>query len=123
MGLRGQGRAGAGAHGNAKMLLFMSVSPPMVDPVATTVSALALATSLATAWLTLFRLGTVQMTQPTLIFFGPDKPRAGAASGEPKVFLRTLLFSTAKRGRVIEHACLPYAKRGKANLQYLGSRG
>lgn len=42
------------------------------------------------------------MTQPTVIFFGPDgSPR----EGEPrrlKVFLRTLLFSTARRGQMIE---------------------
>lgn len=52
--------------------------------------------------LTLFRRGTVKMTQPTVIFFGPDTPRASDASPLPKVFLRTLLFSTSKRGRVIE---------------------
>lgn len=67
------------------------------------ISVVSLLVSITTAWLTLFRRGTVMMTQPTVIFFGPDggfpsrpgKPR-------PKVFLRTLLFATAKRGRVIE---------------------
>jgi hypothetical protein len=41
------------------------------------------------------------MTQPTVIFFGPD---GGTSNREPraKVFLRTLLFSTSKRGRVVE---------------------
>ena len=38
------------------------------------------------------------MTQPTVIYFGPD----GNPSRLPKVFLRTLLFSTAKRGRIVE---------------------
>jgi hypothetical protein len=42
------------------------------------------------------------MTQPTVIFFGPDTPRAREDTPLPKVFLRTLLFSTSKRGRVIE---------------------
>jgi hypothetical protein len=42
------------------------------------------------------------MTQPTVIFFGPDTPRTGEESPLPKVFLRTLLFSTSRRGRVIE---------------------
>ena len=42
------------------------------------------------------------MTQPTKIFFGRDKPRTCDDEGLPKVFLRTLLFSTAKHGRVIE---------------------
>ena len=42
------------------------------------------------------------MTQPTVIFFGPDVPRSQRDTPLPKVYLRTLLFSTSKRGRVIE---------------------
>lgn len=42
------------------------------------------------------------MTQLTVIFFGQDTPRAGDQPALPKVYLRTLLFSTSKRGRVIE---------------------
>jgi hypothetical protein len=38
------------------------------------------------------------MTRPTTIFFGPD----GKDGGDPKVYLRTLLFSTSQRGQVIE---------------------
>ena len=68
----------------------------MTDPLSITISVLALAIAATTAWLTLFRRGTVRMTQPTVIFFGPDSPQS------PKVYLRTLLFSTSKRGRVIE---------------------
>jgi hypothetical protein len=67
------------------------------------ISVVSLLVSITTAWLTLFRRGTVRMTQPTVIFLGPD---GGSPSGLgnmlPKVFLRTLLFSTAKRGRVVE---------------------
>jgi hypothetical protein len=67
------------------------------------ISVVSLLVSITTAWLTLFRRGTVRMTQPTVIFLGPDggsPSRPGNAP--PKVFLRTLLFSTAKRGRVVE---------------------
>jgi hypothetical protein len=74
----------------------------MADPASLTISVLALAVSSVTAWLTLFRRGTVKMTQPTVIFFGPDTPRSRDENPLPKVFLRTLLFSTSKRGRVIE---------------------
>jgi hypothetical protein len=74
----------------------------MADPASVTISVLALAVSSVTAWLTLFRRGTVKMTQPTVIFLGPDTPRAREDTPLPKVFLRTLLFSTSKRGRVIE---------------------
>ena len=42
------------------------------------------------------------MTQPTVIFFGPDKARPGEHTAPPKVYLRTLLFATSKRGRIIE---------------------
>ncbi len=80
----------------------------MADPIAVSVAILALAISATTAWLTLFRRGTVRMTQPTVIFFGPDTPRLGNPNPSPKIFLRSLIFSTSKRGRVIEsmHATL-----------------
>jgi hypothetical protein len=62
------------------------------------IALLALGISGVTAWLTLFRRGTIRMTQPTLLFFGPDGP-----GGPPKVFLRALLYSTAKRGQIVEN--------------------
>jgi hypothetical protein len=62
------------------------------------IALIALVISGVTAWLTLFRRGTIRMTQPTLLFFGPD-----GAGGPPKVFLRTLLYSTAKRGQIVEN--------------------
>jgi hypothetical protein len=74
----------------------------MADLIAITVSVLALVVSATTAWLTLFHRGTVKMTQPTVIYFGPDAPRSREDAPLPKVYLRTLLFSTSKRGRVIE---------------------
>lgn len=74
----------------------------MTDPIAVTVAIVALAISATTAWLTLFRRGTVKMTQPTVIFFGPDSPRSRDDAPSPKIYLRSLLFSTSKRGRVIE---------------------
>ena len=66
------------------------------------ISVISLLVSGTVAWLTLFRRGTVKMTQPTVIFFGPDTPRDRKETPLPKVFLRTLLVATAKRGRVIE---------------------
>jgi hypothetical protein len=74
----------------------------MADPITFTVSIIALVISATTAWLTLFRQGTVRMTQPTVIFFGPDSPRSRDDAPAPKIYLRSLLFSTSKRGRVIE---------------------
>lgn len=67
------------------------------------ISVVSLLVSITTAWLTLFRRGTVRMTQPTVIFLGPDGGSPSRPGNVlPKVFLRTLLFSTAKRGRVVE---------------------
>ncbi|MFA6008789.1 MAG: hypothetical protein WC799_02315 [Desulfobacteraceae bacterium] len=63
-------------------------------------SCLALLVSATTAWLTLFRKGRLVMTQPTVVFFGPDGFRFD--SQKNKVYLRTLLYCTAKKGQVIE---------------------
>jgi hypothetical protein len=77
--------------------------PRIVTPdtvVSLALSFLALAISGLTAWLTLLRRATVKMTQPTVVYFGPDVSRV---EGEhPKVFLRTLLYATAKRGCIVE---------------------
>lgn len=69
---------------------FMSAFPLAI-------SVIALSVSLLTAWMTLFRRGSVRMTRPTVIFFGPD------GRDTKKVFLRALLISTGKRGRIIEN--------------------
>jgi hypothetical protein len=64
------------------------------------ISCLALIVAGVTAWLTFFRKGKLLMTQPTVVFFGPD---GSAFDGEKnKIYLRTLLYSTAKRGNVLE---------------------
>ncbi len=70
----------------------------MPQAISIVVSILAFAISLVTAWLTLFRRGTIRMTQPTTIYFGAD----ASPSLSPKIYLRTLLYSTAKRGQIIE---------------------
>jgi len=64
------------------------------------VSVIALAISLFTLWFTILRRGTVRSTHPSFIafrydFVGKDVPQA-------KIFFRSLLFSTGKRGQVIE---------------------
>lgn len=64
------------------------------------VSVVALIISLFTAWFTIFRRGTVRSTQPSLIAFCYDS--VGMKHPQAKIFLRTLLFSTGKRGNVIE---------------------
>lgn len=74
----------------------------MTEWVAVVISAFALAVSGITAWLTLFRAGNLCMTQPTVVFFGPDGGRSDGEKPRLKVFLRTLLYSTARRGQTVE---------------------
>src|ERR1700720_909553 len=83
----------------------------MPDPVSLSISVLAIATSVGTAWLTLLRRGTVRMTPPTVIFFGPDG-RRDEGDTVPKVFLRTLLYSTSQRGKIV-HAMYVRLRRGE----------
>jgi hypothetical protein len=73
-----------------------------ISGLALAVAVLAFGLSAITAWVTLFRKGTVKMTQPTVIFFGPDGRGSNMKDVSAKIFLRTLLFATSKRGRVIE---------------------
>lgn len=77
--------------------------------IVTVISLLALLISATTAWLTLFRKGTLKMTRPTVIFFGPDGPPSQGA--EVKVFLRTLLYSTSKRAQILESMYVTLRRR------------
>jgi hypothetical protein len=54
--------------------------------------------SIFTLWLVYFNKGKVKITKPTQIFFGRD-----GNSPHKKVFIRTLLYSTADRGQYIEN--------------------
>ena len=75
----------------------------MASEISIGISVIALCVSAITFWLTLLRKGTIEMTRPTVIFFGPDINDFADTDVSPKVFLRTLLFSTSKRGRIIEN--------------------
>jgi len=60
------------------------------------VSVVSLVVSVTVGWLTLFRRGTLRMTQPVQVAFLYEN------GTKPKIFLRTLLYATGKRGYVIE---------------------
>jgi hypothetical protein len=88
------------------------------------VSCLALVVSAVTAWLTFFRKGRLVMTQPTTVFFGPDGPMF--ERGKNKVYLRTLLYSTAKRGHVLESLYLSLHRneaKQNFNIWVYGEKG
>lgn len=75
-----------------------------VADVPTIVSVMALVVSLFTAWFTIFRRGTVRSTHPSLVAFRYDF--VGQKVPQAKIFLRMLLFSTGKRGQVVENLFL-----------------
>ena len=77
----------------------MSSLGEKAEAVSAVVSALGLAGSAITLWLSFVRRGSIKMTKPMQIFLGPDGPQH---QGQPKIVLRTILFSTAKRGRFVE---------------------
>jgi hypothetical protein len=79
------------------------------------VSVVALLVSLFTAWFTIFRRGTVRSTHPAFISFSYDF----TTGKEPwaKVFVRTLLFSTGKRGQFIESLFLR-VKEGSRSTEF-----
>jgi hypothetical protein len=87
-----------------------------VSVLAVVISSLALAISALTAWLTLLRKGSLRMSQPTQIYFGPDGgfKRAEAPS---KVYLRAMLFATGKRGWIIENM-FARVQRGEARQNF-----
>lgn len=62
------------------------------------ISLFSLGISLGTFWLAFVKRGRLAMTKPTILFFGYDT----VPKPTPKVFLRTLLYSTSVRGQVVE---------------------
>jgi hypothetical protein len=85
----------------------------MIDPVSLAISAGSFVVSAETAWLTLFRSGKLKMTRPTLFYFGPDgTPTSDGQGGKAKVFLRTFLYATSKRGKLIENMFVVVSRHG-----------
>ena len=69
-----------------------------MEHVSISISVISLVVSLGTFWLAFLRGGALKMTTPTIIFFGYDVvPKV-----TPKVFLRTLLYCTAIKGKIVE---------------------
>jgi hypothetical protein len=90
----------------------------MIDPLSLTISAGSFAVSAATAWLTLFRSGKLKMSWPTLFYFGPDGAKTGdGQGGRAKVFIRAFLYSTGKRGKLVENMFV-VVSRGEASQSF-----
>lgn len=67
------------------------------------ISGLSIPISLITVCLTLLRRGHIRTTQPAVVFSRNDAPRDDGEPAPPKVYLRALLFSSGKRGCIVEN--------------------
>jgi hypothetical protein len=82
------------------------------------ISILAFGLSALTAWLTLFRRGSVRMTKPTFIAFSYDlRQRGSRQTTAPKLFLRALIYSTGKRGHIVENMYVT-VRRGETSQTF-----
>lgn len=86
-----------------------------MQPYSVAISGVALAVSLFTLWFSILRRGKVCSTHPAFIairydFVGKKFPQA-------KIFLRSLLYSTGKRGRVVESLFLR-VNEGARNAEF-----
>jgi hypothetical protein len=92
-----------------------------VDPISVTISLASFALAATTAWLTLLRPGTVKMVRPSLIAF---LDQAGVDG--PKVWFRSLIYSTSRRGNVLE-SMFVRVRRGETQQNFsfwvCGERG
>ncbi|HVZ17661.1 MAG TPA: hypothetical protein VG897_11120 [Terriglobales bacterium] len=78
------------------------------------VSVLSLGISATTMYFAWLRRGRLAMTKPALVFFGYDT----VPKPIPKIFLRTLLYSTSARGKMIESM---YAKLNRGSSEQVFS--
>lgn len=62
------------------------------------ISVVSLGTASATMYFTWLKRGRLAMTKPTIVFFGHD----AVPKLTPKIFLRTLLYSTSIKGKLVE---------------------
>lgn len=74
----------------------------MIALISMFVSLLAFVISLLTFWLLYTHRGRIEMTQPTLVAFCYDG-ELYEDSNRPKIYLRAYIFSTSRRGHVIEN--------------------
>ncbi len=70
-----------------------------MEIVSISISVIALFISVLTLWDSRLKKGTIKMTKPSMIYFGPD----GKSSSVSKITIRTLLYSTSERGQYVEN--------------------
>jgi hypothetical protein len=70
------------------------------DLLTLTIAVVALGLSAVGLWLAEFRRGRVLLSKPTIFFFGWD---VNGTEDTPKILLRSALFSTGRRGHIVEN--------------------
>ena len=94
----------------------------VVSILAVVISLGALLVSVYSLYLTRFKKGTVRMTRPRFIYFGPDS----VGREDKKVMLRTLLHSTSDQGNYVQSMYIRL-QRGKSvqnfNLWFCNNGG
>ncbi len=93
-----------------------TLGPHSMDVTALLLSIVALGFSVFTFWFTVLRKGTVRSTRPSFVAFCYDF--VGKEHPQAKIFLRCLLFSTAKRGWVIEDLFLRVSDQSRTNVEF-----
>lgn len=92
-----------------------------VDPISVSLSLASFVLAATTAWLTLLRPGTLKMVRPSLVAF---LDQAGVDG--PKIWFRSLIYSTSRRGNVLE-SMFVRVRRGETQQNFsfwvCGERG
>jgi hypothetical protein len=93
------------------------VSPESIAIGSVIISAFALLVSFANYYSSNLKVGQILMTKPTIFFFGWDN----VPGPTPKIFMRSLLFSTSSSGRVLENLYLKISTpTGKVLFSFWG---
>lgn len=80
--------------------MSLQLDPIVVSVCSLAIASLSLTLSGSVAWFTLIRRGKLRMTRPTLIVLMHDN--LGAGEVLPKIFMRSLLYTTGNRGHVVQ---------------------
>jgi hypothetical protein len=92
----------------------------MSDPISVTVSFLAFGVSTVTAWLTLFRRGTVKMTQPTVIFPAQTFPGHATSFQRRKVICEPFCSQHLSAGASFKACMLHFPAMRRTRISTFG---
>jgi len=90
-----------------------------MDFISIPISIFSLAISIGTFWLVFIQRGRLKMIKPTVVFLGYDHTPTPTA----KIFIRTLLYSTAPRGVVIEGMYAKIHSKKQSDVFYVWGYG